>query len=487
MKENKGSVFKSFLEYFYGNFIVLLLGLISLPLITRVMTEAEYGRTSMFQSAVSVVYIFAILGLDQGYIRFFYQDKISRKKLFYQCLFPSLLLIVIVSLIYFAFSSVFNNFLFERDGLDITLLVVGYAVTSIFERFLFLNIRMDQNGKLYSNLNILSKVLYIAFIFIFTSILGDDFRVVLYALTLPLFIVTLGLFLRFIKINHKEKISLLKANENDISWNELLKYSVPFIPMLLMEWLLSSMDKWSIRIFNDFSETGIYAAAMQIMVIILTIKITFVAFWSPIAMDKYENESEEVCKPFFADMFLKVQFLALSLAFLLTSLRGVVVLILGQRYRSAIKIIPFLALMPVLSIMFEMTGQGVKFVKKVKYLNYASLAAIVTNLVGNTLFVPKYKGVGAALATAITYIVYFSIGTYFANKFYPVQYKFKTFISSLVIYSLYACFATYTDNQIISFAAGIFVFLIHLIINRKVIKALFDTAMDVFIKLRKKQ
>ena len=134
-------------------------------------------------------------------------------------------------------------------------------------------------------------------------------------------------------------------------------------------------------------------------------------------------------------MFLKVQFLALSLAFLLTSLRGVVVLILGQRYRSAIKIIPFLALMPVLSIMFEMTGQGVKFVKKVKYLNYASLAAIITNLVGNTLFVPKYKGVGAALATAITYIVYFTIGTYFANKFYPVQYKFKTFISSLVIYS----------------------------------------------------
>ena len=83
--------------------------------------------------------------------------------------------------------------------------------------------------------------------------------------------------------------------------------------------------------------------------------------------------------------------------------------------------------------------------------------------------------------------MYFTIGTYFANKFYPVQYKFKTFISSLVIYSLYACFATYTDNQIISFAAGIFVFLIHLIINRKVIKALFDTAMDVFIKLRKKQ
>lgn len=486
MKENKTSVFKSFLEYFYGNFIVLLLGLVSLPLITRVMSEAEYGRTSMFQSAVSVVYIFAILGLDQGYIRFFYQEKISRKKLFYQCLLPSLALILVVSSVYFVFSHMFNGFLFERDGIDITLLVVGYAITSIFERFLFLNIRMDQNGKLYSNLNILSKVLYIAFILIFVRILGDDFRVVLYALTLPLFLVTAGLFIRFIINGRHEKISFSKNSEYDVSEKELLRYSIPFIPMLLMEWLLSSMDKWSIRIFNDFSETGVYAAAMQIMVIILTIKITFVAFWSPIAMDKYENETEEVCKPFFADMFLKVQFLCVSLAFLLTTFRGVIVLILGERYRGAIKIIPFLALMPVLSIMFEMTGQGVKFVKKVKYLNYASLAAIICNLVGNAVLVPKYRGVGAALATAATYIVYFCIGTYFANRFYPVKYQFRGFVLSLVIYAIYAVYATAADNQVISFAVGILACILHIFINFDVVKTLIETAFDALRKLRKK-
>ena len=486
MKEKKNSVFKSFLEYFYGNFVVLLLGLISTPLITRVMTEAEYGRATMFQSVVSVVYIFAILGLDQGYIRFFYQDKISRKKLFYQCLYPSLTLILIISLVYYIFAGLFNGFLFERNGFDITLLVIGYAITSIFERFLFLNIRMDQNGKLYSNLNILSKVLYISFILIFVKILGDDFRVVLYALTLPLVIVTFGLFIRFIIKGRGERISLRATGEFDVSERELLKYSIPFIPMLLMEWLLSSMDKWSIRIFNDFSETGIYAAAMQIMVIILTIKITFVAFWSPIAMDKYENESEEVCKPFFADMFSKVQFLCLSLAFLLTTFRGIIVLLLGERYRGAIKLIPFLALMPVLSILFEMTGQGVKFVKKVKYLNYASLAAIVCNLVGNTLLVPRYKGVGAALATGITYIVYFVIGTYFANKCYKVDYKFKSFTTSIIIYGAYAVYATMTENQIVSFAVGLVALLAHVLVNKDVFISLFEIVIDTIKKLRKK-
>ena len=57
MKKNKESgLLKSFIEYFYGNFVVLLLGFISLPLITRVMTTDEYGRTAMFTSAVTIIY-----------------------------------------------------------------------------------------------------------------------------------------------------------------------------------------------------------------------------------------------------------------------------------------------------------------------------------------------------------------------------------------------------------------------------------------------
>lgn len=484
MKENKNSVFKSFLEYFYGNFIVLLLGLISLPLITRVMTEDEYGRTSMFQSAVSVIYIFAILGLDQGYIRYFYKENISRKKLFYQCLYPALVLILALAGCYVLFADVFNGFLFERSSFDITFLVVAYVITSVFERFLFLNIRMDQQGKLYSNLNILSKVLYISFILIFVKILGNDFRVVLYALTLPLMMVTAGLFIRYITINKNEKISLFTTKDDDITERELLIYSVPFIPMLLMEWLLSSMDKWSIKIFNDFSETGIYAAAMQIMVIVSTIKITFVAFWSPIAMEKYENETEEVCKPFFVDIFDKTQLICMSIAFLLTTFRGIIVLILGERYRSAIRIIPFLALMPILSILFEMTGQGCKFVKQVKYFNYASLAAIICNLAGNTLLVPRFKGVGAALATAVTYIVYFALGTFFAYKCYPVKYKLKSFICSLVLYSGYAVYATITNNQIMSAIIGVIVTLVHCLLNWDCLKALIETGLSFIAKAR---
>lgn len=480
-KENKKSgVLGSFLQFFYGNFVVLLLGFISLPLITRLLSTEEYGRTSLYSSVVSIIYICAILGLDQAYIRYFYKDEVDERKLFRQCLLPPLALIVVLAAIYFVFSDYFNILLFERSGLDISLLVVGYTLTSVFERFLFLNIRMEQKGKLYSNLNILSKVLYIAFIVLFVMIYGDDFRVGLYALTLPLVIVTAGLMIRFLLLGRG-----WNARKHTVKTAELLRYGVPFVPMLLMEWLLSSMDKWSIRFFNDFSETGIYAAAMQIMTILLTFKITYVAFWAPIAMEKYEKEAEEIVKPFFADMFQKVQFLCMFAAFGLTTFRQIIVLILGQGYRDAVKIIPFLSLMPILSILFEMTGQGIKFKGKTIYYNYASFAAIVCNLVGNALLVPRLKGCGAAIATAVTYIVYFAIGTYLSGKCYYVEYKYTKFVIALVCYIGYASYATFTVNEVCSIAAGLVLMVALMILNRKTVLALIAYVCELFGKKEK--
>ena len=466
-KENKKSILSGFIDYFYGNFIVLILGFVSLPLITRVLSTEEYGRTSLYSSVVSIIYIFAILGLDQAYIRYFYKEGVDRKKLFLQCLKWPLILILCLAAVYMIFSSRLNVLLFGKGGWDVSLLVVTYTITSVFERFLFLNIRMDQRGKLYSNLNILSKVLYIACIILFVRILGDDFRVGLYALTIPLVLVTLTVGIRYYIVSRREA-----KTEHLVTVKELLTYGIPFVPMLLMEWLLSSMDKWSIRIFNDFAETGVYSAAMQIMTILLTFKATYVAFWSPVAMEKYEKEPEEKCKPFFADMFNKVQFLCMLAVFGLTMCRSLIVLILGADYRGAIRIIPFLSLMPILSILFEMTGQGCKFKGKIIYFNYASIAAIICNLVGNTLLVPHFKGVGAALATAVTYIVYFAIGTYFANKCYPVKYDFSKLIIALIAYIAYAAYATVCTREWTNIAAGLVLIVLLCILNRKVVQSL---------------
>lgn len=481
-EEKKPSAFGGFLRYFYGNFVVLMLGFVSLPLITRFMSTEEYGRSGMFTSAVTVIYIFAILGMDQTYIRYYYKEGIDRVRLMKQCLYPSVAIVAALAAVYILFAEPFNTFLFgESDGL-ITSLVIGYTVISVFERFMFLDIRMQQNGKLYSNLNILSKLLYIVLILGAFYFLGDDFRVVLIAMTVSLGIVTAFITVRYLVI-HKGYRARAEGSgpeeagygrKAEYSQKELVAYGLPFILVLLMEWLLSSCDKWALRVWSGYEELGIYNSAMNIMSILLTFKATFVAFWSPVAMEKYETDTEENCFRFFGKAFEITQFLCVLAAFGLMLFRGVIVYILGASYRSAASIIPFLALMPVFSIMFEITNQGIKFKKKNRYLNYASAVAILCNVGGNALLVPEFGGAGAAMATGMTYIAYFAIGSYFSKKCYPAGYQFKKTAFYALLLILYASLTTFSGSQVYGIAAGVAGILVICAVDFGTIKEIVD-------------
>ena len=480
----KKSVFSSFLSYFYGNFIVLLLGFIQTPLVTRIMSTDEYGRTGMFETAVSVIYIFAILGMDQAYIRYYYMENINRKKLIKQCLYPSVLIVSGLVILYFIFSRAANAYLFEKGGLDVTLLVAAYTLISVFERFLFLDVRMQQNGVLYSNINIAQKILNILIIFAAWHFLGDDFRVVLYAMTFSWGSTTLFLAVRYLWLNTGKR----GKNNHDgtvvYPQKELIRYGTPFIMVLLMEWLLSSCDRIALRQWSNYSELGIYAAAMKIMVLLLTFKNTFVAFWSPLAMEKYENEEPELCKAFFRRAFNVTRFFCVLAAVGLILFRQVIVFLLGANYRGADRIIPFLTLMPIFAMMFEITVQGLKFIKKNMLLNIASAAAIICNVAGNTLLVPKLYGVGAALTTGISYIVYFAFGSYLSEKNWKVGYDFRRTALAAVKLLVLAAVAAFDGRVMVVTGCGIVVILLTCVAERDSISFCFAYVKTLLKKFR---
>ena len=464
----KKSVFGSFLSYFYGNFIVLLMGFIQTPIVTRIMSEDEYGKRGLFEMVVSIIYIFAILGMDQTYIRYYYKKDIDRPYLMKQCLAPALAIVSVIITFYVIFSGKANNYLFERQGFDIIALVVSYTIISVFERFLFLDVRMQQNGVLYSNINIIQKVLNIAFILIAWKFLGDDFRVALYAMVLSWGATTFYLAVRYIL--QLRKNSAAQKNTVRYPQKELIKYGLPFILVLLMEWLLSSCDKLALRHWSSFSELGIYSAAMNIMALLITFKNTFVAFWSPVAMEKYENEDSEESKAFFRNVFDLTRFLCVLAAVGLILFRQVIVLLLGSKYRGADKIIPFLTLMPIFAMMFEITVQGIKFVKKNKLLNIASACAIVFNIAGNAILVPKFAGAGAALTTGISYIVYFAMGTFLSERSWKVGYDLARTAYAAAALSIVAAIATFNGNIMITTAAGIIAIIVTCFIEIKSIR-----------------
>ncbi len=472
-----------FLSYFYGNFIVLLLGFIQTPLVTRIMSTEEYGRTGMFEAAVSCIYIFAVLGLDQSYIRYYYRAGVNRRRLMGQCLTPPFFLVTGLIVLYCFMSTTINGWLFDRSSVDITIMVAAYTVVSVFERFLFLDVRMQQNGRLYSNINIAQKLINIVLIFVFFALFGNDFRVVLYAMTLSWFSTTLFLAVRYSVLGKKEPSGedMTGAREKSIPEKDLITYGLPFILILLMEWLLSSCDKIALKTLADFHELGVYSAAMKIIVLLLTFKNTFLAYWSPVAMEKYES-GDEGAPAFFRKAFDMVRFLCMLGATGMILFRNVIVLLLGKNYRGADRIIPFLTLMPIFAMMFEITVQGIRFKKKNIYLNIASLAAIIVNIAGNYLLVPVLGGTGAALTTGVSYIMYFLVGSVFSERFYPVGYdRGRTFIDAVLLFG-YAAFSSLSGKNVISYILGAVLILVFMLIERDSLKKILEMIRDFDIK-----
>lgn len=458
--------FNGFLSYFYGNFVVLILGFIQTPIVTRLMSTDEFGRTGMYETAVTIIYIFAVMGLDQAYIRYYYSDGADRKSLLFKCLMPSVLIVSAIAVIYCFNAGMINGFLFGKSGADITALVVIYALISVFERFFFLDIRMQQNGKLYSNINIAQKVLALLTIVVSWYFLGNDFRVGLYALAVPWGITTVFIIIRYFRIADSSKGNLGDAP----SYGELLKYGTPFIMVLLMEWLLSSCDRLALRTFSDFDELGIYTSAMKIIVLLLTFKNTFIAYWSPVAMERFEKNEMEDNKRFFRSAYDLTQFLCVFAATGLILFRRVIVLLLGPDYRGAERMIPFLTLMPVFAMLFEIRVQSIKYSKKNLYLNLASLFAIIINIAGNTILVPVLGGVGASVTTGISYLVYFAAGSFLGERCIKIGYGFKKTAVYTVMLFLYCVAATADTGIWAEVGAGILILVSAAFIDRKVLE-----------------
>ena len=469
--EKEKSPFAGFLTYFYGNFVVLLLGFIQTPMVTRIMSTDEYGRTGMFETAVTVIYIFAILGMDQAYIRFYYSENVDRNRLLWKCLLPALIIVSVLSVIYMFNSAAVNGYLFERTGRDITALVIIYTLISVFERFFFLDVRMQQNGKLYSNINITEKVLSILTIFAAWYFLGNDFRVGLYALVIPWGITTAFLMIRYACLQRKTKDEAVKAKSAGVSYRELIKYGLPFITVLLMEWLLSSCDRIALRTWASFGELGIYNSAMKIIVLLLTFKNTFIAYWSPVAMERFEKSDLESNKVFFRGAYDMTQFLCVFAATGLILFRKLVVLLLGSQYRGAERMIPFLTLMPIFAMMFEISSQSIKFAKKNIYLNIASLLAIAANISGNVLLVPVFGGVGAALTTGVSYMIYFVTGSVFSEKCIHIGYSYKKTCVYIVLLLLYCFETSFLNNTVVDIIYGVFLITVTFIMDKKSLKA----------------
>lgn len=445
------SFIKSFMTIGIATVINLAVGFITTPIITRIVEPYEYGQFSIFTMYTSLALMILTFGLDQSFVRFFYvADEIEYKR---KLIAEVTLIPLVGTIIFLAFALflVINRIITLKFGVICSVLLAFNILFAVLYRFSSLLLRLNNSNRVYAVTQVLHKVCYvvIAIVLLVPFKIGGiiSLSLAIVITTAICYIVPLLYSREYIpRINDYKKISKIEELQ-------LLKYGLPFILSAGITTVFQSLDKLALDYYRSYSEVGVYSSAMTFVTLFSVIHTSFNVIWAPRSVEHYENAPND--KSFFDKAFNLMTVIMFSFGIALIMFKDLFALLLGEKYREAAYIMPFLMFYPIMYTVSEITVCGVDFMKKSTLHIIIAACACVTNFIGNNLLVPNIGCKGAAISTGVSYIVFFVLRTVLGEHYYYVGFsKIRFFIITLVCL-VYALLNTFLEFGLWSIIAAI--------------------------------
>lgn len=402
------------------------LGIISLPLLAWYFSAEDIGRISMFQVALSFSILLFSLGLDQSYIREYHDSK-NKPLVLKLSVFPGLLLLLITSIILIIFwPNSIADFLFSITSAKLSLIVVLSIIATFISRFLSLILRMQERGVAFSMSQVLPKFLFIIIILMYV-LLGYEYSFDNLILAHLISILTvMGIY---IWNTRKDWIPAITQTIDNDKLQEMLRFGFPLVFGALAAWALMAMDKIFLKNLSTLTELGIYSIAISIGSAAAIMGAIFNTLWAP-TVYKWANEGTNLKKV--DEVSEYVQLCILIIFVVVGMFSWLVPLLLPAEYSHVQYILPLAIAAPLFYTLSETTSIGIGLKKKTMYSMVASIAAALLNFAGNTILVPRYGALGAAVSTSTAMWVFFMLRTELSTFVWRRVGGKKVYLSSLL-------------------------------------------------------
>ena len=439
------SIFKHFISIGTGTLVNMLVGFLTTPILTRLVGTAEYGKYSIFTMYASIALMVLCMGFDQALIRYFYHfDTTDYQRTIIKecCVLPFVCTLLAGILVNVLSWLGLVQFEFEPRVMTMLTILVFFQVMNRIDLIL---LRVTYQTKLYSMLQVLTKVLFAGLAIAGCFLLETQ---KLFALTVAS-VLSYGVVTVVGICSQRELWSFKRIREKyAIDRKELYRYAFPFIVSMGITTLFQAIDKMSLNRYCSYEEVGIYSSAITLVHVFAIVQTTFGAIWAPMVVEHYEKNPED--RSFYQKGFRTMSFVMFFVGISLILCKDLFVLFLGEDYRGAASMIPFLCLSPIMMTISETTMIGITFSRKSYLQIVVSAVACLINIVGNTLLVPVYGGVGAAISTGLSYIVFFVMRTILSNRLFPIKWDIGKFYVITMLFLGYALYNTFCAFGIIT-------------------------------------
>jgi len=280
---------KSSIFFAFSAFLIKGISFLVTPIFTRIMRIEDYGVITTYNSWVSIIEIFALLGLTSaGVFNVGLKDNKKTRDMYISnclglCNICTLIVFAIIIILKYIYG---DNFWLNND------LIVVMFIHFLFNPALIFWItrqKYEYKYKLATFVTICSTILGQALSLVgvlqfkenaaFVKILGNEIGILLF--TIPIFIILLKRGKSYINIS---------------KWKSVLILAIPLIPHYLSQHIMSSSDKIMISDMVGSGDAAIYGVVSNISMI-------GVIFWSaingsliPFTFENIENKTSNKVK-----------------------------------------------------------------------------------------------------------------------------------------------------------------------------------------------
>lgn len=387
-----------------------------LPILTRVLTPADYGTLAMFGIVLSVLGAFTGLSVHGAIgLRYFQLEQKELSKYVGACVG----ILVVSTSVIFLLVALFGSWLTEVSGVPPDWLLVAVVLSA----FQFLgNIRLSLwqvtgDAKRYGAFQITQSLLNaaISLILILAAGMAWEGRVLGQTVAVTLFgVIALGWLLRDGLLRFPSE---WRAHSRDA-----LEFGVPLIPHVIGGLLIVAADRLIIVRLLDVAQAGIYMVALQVGQALGLITESFNKAYAPWLMKNLLKSTEALRVTIVRGTYLYfILVLAAAAVFglLAPMFLGFMV---GESFRAAGELVIYIALGFAFGGCYYMVTNYIFFESKTKILALVTFVSGLVNIPLMFIFVEHNGIAGAGQAFMLTNALSF-IGTWWlAHKLHPMPW-----------------------------------------------------------------
>ena len=390
-----------FLHFFSGSFAQMLVGLVSFPIFTRILSTEDYGTMSLISVFVAVAVAVAKGGLSDGIIRFYGEYAATNRLPTFTAtvVFRGLVLVTIVTAVYVAMSADLHDLLGIPNTAATAFLVMAAALFVRPMNIIVSNFLRATGHTLFYNLvavglRIVAVGLGVTLLLVFDHQIAANFAGIVISEVLAALVLW-----RWFAKNYSMQPSLVSS---ELAWT-LMAFGLPLLATELGYLLLIYSDRFILAMYHGPATLGVYTVGYSLPQYISDLVLFSVSYSIvPIYTDLYNRKGPAETQAFLGSALKYYVMGILPLVVGYTAVcRDAVVFLASKKYAEAAEFSPIIVTGLAFLGMNYVLYAGLYLQKRSKLILLSMAVALVMNIVMSLILVPRHGSWGASIAMLI--------------------------------------------------------------------------------------